>query len=33
MSKIIIEKNMKGRLRVKNIKDGAQFAIFIPKKI
>ena len=31
MSKIIIEKNMKGRLRVKNIKDGAQFAIFIPK--
>ncbi len=31
MSKIIVEKNMKGRLRVKNIKDGAQFAIYIPK--
>lgn len=33
MSKIIVEKNMKGRLRVKNIKNGAQFAIFIPKNI
>lgn len=32
MSKIIIEKNMKGKLRVKNINDGAQFSIFIPKK-
>ena len=31
MSKIIVEKNMKGRLRVKNTKDGAQFAIYIPK--
>ena len=31
MSKIIVEKNMKGKLRVKNIKNGAQFAIFIPK--
>ena len=32
MSKIIIEKNMKGKLRVKNTQDGAQFSIFIPKK-
>jgi signal transduction histidine kinase len=31
MSKIIVEKNMKGKLRVKNIKDGAQFVIYIPK--
>ena len=31
MSKIIVDKNMKGRLRVKNTKDGAKFAIFIPK--
>lgn len=32
MSKIIIEKNMKGKLRVKNTNEGAQFSIFIPKK-
>ena len=32
MSKIIVEKNMKGKLKVKNIKNGAQFAIYIPKK-
>lgn len=31
MSKIIVEKNMKGKLRVKNINDGAQFSIYIPK--
>ena len=31
MSKIIVDKNMKGRLRVKNTKDGAKFAIFVPK--
>ncbi len=33
MSKIIVEKNMKGKLKVKNIKNGAQFAILIPKII
>ena len=33
MSKIIIDKNMKGKLRVKNTKDGAKFAIIIPKNI
>ena len=32
MSKIIVEKNMKGKLKVKNIKNGAQFALYIPKK-
>lgn len=31
MSKIIIEKNMKGRLKVINTKEGAKFGIFIPK--
>ena len=33
MSKIIVEKNMKGKLRVKNTKEGAKFAIIIPKNI
>ena len=33
MSKIIVEKNMKGKLKVKNIKNGAQFSILIPKII
>ena len=33
MSKIIIDKNMKGKLRVKNTKEGAKFAIIIPKNI
>jgi C4-dicarboxylate-specific signal transduction histidine kinase len=31
MSKIIVDKNMKGKLRVRNTKCGAKFAIFIPK--
>ena len=31
MSKIIVEKNMKGKLRVKNINNGALFAIHTPK--
>ena len=31
MSKIIVEKNMKGKLRVKNTKNGALFTIHIPK--
>lgn len=31
MSKIIIEKNMKGKLRVKNINNGARFEIFFVK--
>lgn len=31
MSKIIVDKNMKGKLRVRNTKDGAKFAIVIPK--
>ncbi|MBP7769968.1 MAG: cache domain-containing protein [Aliarcobacter sp.] len=31
MSKIIIEKNMIGKLKVKNTKSGARFAVFIPK--
>ena len=31
MSKIIVEKNMKGKLRVKNINNGALFAIYTPK--
>jgi len=31
MSKIIVDKNMKGKLRVRNTKDGAKFAIFVPK--
>lgn len=30
MSKIIIEQNMRGELKVKNIKDGVQFTIYIP---
>jgi len=30
MSKTIIEDNMKGKLRLTNIKDGARFSIFIP---
>ena len=33
MSKIIVDKNMKGKLKVKNTKDGAKFAIIIPKNI
>lgn len=31
MSKIIVDKNMSGRLRVRNTKDGANFGIIIPK--
>lgn len=31
MSKIIVDKNMKGKLRVRNTLHGAKFAIFIPK--
>jgi two-component system, NtrC family, C4-dicarboxylate transport sensor histidine kinase DctB len=31
MSKIIVDKNMKGKLRVRNTQNGAKFAIFIPK--
>lgn len=31
MSKIIIDKNMKGKLKVINTKEGAKFGIFIPK--
>jgi two-component system, NtrC family, C4-dicarboxylate transport sensor histidine kinase DctB len=33
MSKIIVDKNMKGKLRVKNTNEGAKFAIIIPKNI
>lgn len=33
MSKTIVDKNMKGRLRVKNTKFGAKFGIYIPKNI
>jgi two-component system, NtrC family, C4-dicarboxylate transport sensor histidine kinase DctB len=33
MSKIIFDKNMKGKLRVRNTIDGAKFAIIIPKNI
>ncbi|AXX87657.1 Cache sensor-containing two-component system histidine kinase [Malaciobacter marinus] len=32
MSKIIVEKNIKGKLRVQNVNDGARFEIVIPKK-
>jgi len=31
MSKIIVDKNMKGKLRVKNIKNGAKFSVVVPK--
>ena len=31
MSKIIVDKNMKGRLRVRNTSLGAKFGIFVPK--
>jgi signal transduction histidine kinase len=31
MSKIIVDKNMKGKLKVKNTKQGAKFSISIPK--
>lgn len=31
MSKIIIDKNMKGKLRVRNTKNGAKFVITVPK--
>ncbi len=31
MSKIIVDKNMKGKLRARNTKDGAKFIIVIPK--
>ena len=30
MSKIIIDKNMKGKLKVRNTKDGARFIIILP---
>ena len=33
MSKIIVDKNMKGKLRVRNTKEGAKFAIIIPQNI
>ncbi len=32
MSKIIVDKNMNGRLRVKNTKEGAKFSIHMPKE-
>ncbi len=32
MSKIIVEKNIKGKLKVQNVNDGARFEIVIPKK-
>jgi C4-dicarboxylate-specific signal transduction histidine kinase len=32
MSKIIVEKNIKGKLKVENINDGARFEIVVPKK-
>ncbi|QKF58547.1 cache domain-containing protein [Aliarcobacter lanthieri] len=32
MSKIIVEKNMKGKLKVDNISFGARFSIYIPKE-
>jgi signal transduction histidine kinase len=32
MSKIIVDKNMKGKLTVRNTQDGAKFAIFVPKE-
>jgi len=32
MSKIIVEKNMKGKLKVDNVNFGARFAIYIPKE-
>ncbi|QKF78397.1 cache domain-containing protein [Arcobacter defluvii] len=31
MSKIIVDKNMKGKLRVRNTKVGAKFGVFVPK--
>jgi len=31
MSKIIVDKNMKGKLRVKNTSNGAIFGVFVPK--
>ncbi len=31
MSKIIVDKNMKGKLRVRNTKNGAKFGIHVPK--
>lgn len=31
MSKIIVEKNMKGNLKVENTNKGAKFSIHIPK--
>jgi len=33
MSKIIIDKNMNGKLKVRNTKNGAKFLIYIPKKV
>lgn len=33
MSKVIVDKNMKGKLRVSNTKKGARFAISIPKEV
>lgn len=33
MSKIIIEKNMEGKLEVKNINNGVEFSIYLPIKI
>lgn len=32
MSKIIVDKNMKGKLRVRNTKNGAKFGIHVPKE-
>ncbi|MBU3015904.1 cache domain-containing protein [Poseidonibacter lekithochrous] len=33
MSKIIIDKNMKGKLRVRNTKNGAKFGIHVPRSL
>lgn len=33
MSKVIVDKNMKGKLKVSNTKKGARFAISIPKEV
>ena len=33
MSKVIVDKNMKGKLKVSNTKKGAKFAISIPKEV
>jgi hypothetical protein len=31
MSKIIVDKNMKGKLKVKNTSLGAKFSVYVPK--